>query len=49
MGFPSGASGKEPAANAGDMRHRFDTWIEIIPWKRAWQLTPVFLPGDSHG
>ena len=20
-----------------------------IPWKRAWQLTPVFLPGKSHG
>ena len=20
-----------------------------IPWKRAWQLTPVFLPGESHG
>ena len=20
-----------------------------IPWKRAWQPTPVFLPGESHG
>ena len=20
-----------------------------IPWRRAWQPTPVFLPGDSHG
>ena len=20
-----------------------------IPWRRAWQLTPVFLPGESHG
>ena len=19
------------------------------PWRRAWQLTPVFLPGKSHG
>ena len=19
------------------------------PWKRAWQPTPVFLPGESHG
>ena len=19
------------------------------PWRRAWQLTPVFLPGESHG
>ena len=21
----------------------------IIPWKRAWQCTPVFLPGEPHG
>ena len=20
-----------------------------IPWRRAWQSTPVFLPGESHG
>ena len=20
-----------------------------MPWRRAWQLTPVFLPGESHG
>jgi len=20
-----------------------------IPWKRAWQPIPVFLPGESHG
>ena len=20
-----------------------------IPWRRAWQRTPVFLPGESHG
>ena len=20
-----------------------------IPWRRRWQLTPVFLPGESHG
>ena len=20
-----------------------------IPWRRKWQLTPVFLPGESHG
>ena len=22
---------------------------ENIPWRRKWQLTPVFLPRDSHG
>ena len=49
MGSPSGSSGKEPACNAGDVkRHRFDPWIGKIPWGRAWQRTPVFLPGDSH-
>ena len=23
--------------------------IRKIPWRRAWQTTPVFLPGESHG
>ena len=27
----------------------FDPWVGKIPWKRAQQLTPVFLPGESHG
>ena len=35
--------------NAGDVRHRFDPWVGKIPWRRAWQPTPVFLPGESHG
>ena len=30
-------------------RGRFNSWVEKIPWRRAWQLTPVFLPGESHG
>ena len=36
-------------ANAG--RHNrlgFDPWIGKISWRRAWQPTPVFLPGESH-
>ena len=24
-------------------------WVGKIPWRRKWQLTPVFLPGESHG
>ena len=24
-------------------------WVRKIPWRRAWQPTPVFLPGKSHG
>ena len=27
----------------------FDPWVGKIPCKRAWQPTPVFLPGESHG
>ena len=22
-------------------------WVGKIPWRRAWQPTPVFLPGES--
>ena len=28
---------------------RFDPWVGMILRKRKWQLTPVFLPGESHG
>ena len=27
----------------------FDPWVRNMPWRRKWQLTPVFLPGKSHG
>ena len=30
-------------------RHQFNPWIRKIPWRRAWQPTPVFLPGESQG
>ena len=30
-------------------RPGFDPWVVKIPWRRAWQPTPVFLPGESHG
>ena len=49
-GFPGGASGKEPACQC--RRHKkqsFNPWVGKIPWRRAWQPTPVFLPGESHG
>jgi len=47
MGFPRGASGKEPACQR--RRHKklkFDPWVGKIAWRRSWQPTPVFLPGD---
>ena len=30
-------------------RFRFNPWVGKIPWRRKWQPTPVFLPGESHG
>ena len=27
----------------------FNPWVGMIPWRRKWQPTPVFLPGKSHG
>ena len=50
-GFPGGVSGKKkknPPANAGDVRNA-GSYVGKIPWRRAWQPTPVFLPGESHG
>ena len=41
---------KEPACHCKRCkRHEFDPWVGKIPWRRAWQSTPVFLPGESHG
>ena len=45
--FPGGSNGRESARNAGDPGSipgsgRF-------PWRREWQPTPAFLPGESHG
>ena len=41
---------KNPPASAGRCnRHGFDAWVRKIPWRRKWQPTPVFLPGESHG
>ena len=31
------------------IRRRFHPWVRKIPWKRAWQPSSVFLPGESHG
>ena len=50
MGFPGGASGKEPAYQCRrHKRHRFSPWVRKMPWRREWQPTPIFLPGKSHG
>ena len=40
-GFPGGSDGKESACNAGD--------LGLIPWRKEWLPTPVFLPGEFQG
>ena len=43
---------KNPPANAGDIRDVGlipESGVRKIPWRTAWQLTPVSLPGESHG
>ena len=40
---------KKPPAKCRHKRCRFNPWVRKIPWREAWQTTPVFLPGESHG
>ena len=50
LGFPGGSSGKEPVCQSRKCKRcLFDFWVGKIPWRRAWQLTPIFLPGESQG
>ena len=47
MGFPGDTVVKNLPAKSGG--HGFVPWVGKIPWRRKWQLTPIFLPGKSHG
>ena len=40
---------KNPPASAGNVRLGFDPWVEKIPWRKAWQSTPVFLTRETLG
>ena len=48
-GFLDGSEVK----NLPAMQEPQETWVQFlggkIPWRRAWQPTPVFLPGGSYG
>ena len=46
LGFPGGSEVKGPACNAGDLGSI--PGLERFPWRREWQPTPVFLPGEFH-
>ena len=41
---------KNPPVNAGDVRDEgLIPGLGRFPWRRTWQPTPVFLPGEFHG
>ena len=46
-GFPGVSDGKESAYNAGDLGS--NPGLGRSREEKKWQLTPVFLPGKSHG
>ena len=57
-GFPGGTESKTKQNKTKNKptsqcrRHKrcgFGPWVRKISWRRAWQSTPVFLPGESHG
>ena len=45
VSFPGGSDSKEIHLQCE--RPGFDSWAGQVPWRRAWQPTPVFLPGES--
>ena len=50
LGFPGDASGREYTCQCRRLKRcGFDPWVGKIPWRRAKQPTPVFLPVESHG
>ena len=40
---------ENPPAKDRHERLRLDPWVRKIPWRKARQPTPVFLPGEPHG
>ena len=51
LGFPDGSVGKDSTCNEGNLfqckRHRFDSWVRNITWRRNWQTTSVFFLGNA--
>ena len=45
LGLPGSSDSKEYACNAGDLG--LIPGLGRFPWQKAWQPTPVFLPGES--
>ena len=53
FGWGLGSSGGTRVKSACQCRRsngcRFDSWVGKSPWRRKWQPTPGFRPGESHG
>ena len=47
VSFPGGSEVKASACNAGDLG--LIPGSGRSPWRRNWQPTPLFLPGESPG
>ena len=47
LGLPRLFSGKESVCQC--RRSRFNPWVGKIPWRRKWQPTLLFFPGEFHG
>ena len=49
LGFPGGTSNTECLP----VQEAYEMWdwsvVSKIPWRKAWQPTPIFLPRGSHG
>ena len=49
-GLPRWCSSKESACQCRRRKRSvFKPWVRKMPWRRKWQPTPVFLPGESQG
>ena len=49
VGIPNVSAVKNLLAIQETQEMWFSPWVGKIPWRRKWQSTPVFLPGESHG
>ena len=50
MGFPGGTVVNNLLANSEDAKDAGSIpWVRKIPWRRKWQPTPLYLPGNFHG
>ena len=45
--LPGGASSKELTCQCRRLK-RLDPWIRKIPWRRAWQFSALFSPGEPY-